>query len=374
VSKAVSREEVIAFQSRRRRQNAQAVPLPDLLHRLLTTPGPSGHEARAAEVWRAAAAEFAEVSTDAMGSAVARVPGRGEGPTVAIVGHIDEIGLVVTHVEDSGQVAFSTIGGYNPDVLIGQRVVLLVPGGDVPGVIQRRRVPPEELRDRKPARISDLHVDLGARDGDEARGLVRVGDVGVLVAEPLELANGRWASKAMDNRLGAYVTLEAARRLAEAGGAAGDVLAVATVQEEIGSYGARAGAWSLAPDLAIAVDITPASDVPGGNPREGGKVELGGGPVLDMGPTLNRPLIDLLLAVAAEQQIPVSFEVSTRLTHTDADEIHLSRAGVPTALVSVPLRYTHSPVELMQLSDVEQSISLLVETVRRIDSSTSLAR
>jgi endoglucanase len=367
-------EEVIAFQSRRRRQNAQAVPLPDLLQRLLTTPGPSGHEARVAEVWRAAASEFAEVSTDAMGAAVARVPGRGEGPTVAIVGHVDEIGIVVTHVEDSGQLAFAVIGGYDPDVLVGQRVLLLGTAGEVPGVIARRRRSPEELRDRNATRLSDLHVDIAARDGDDARALVGVGEVGVLVAQPLELANGRFAGKAMDNRVGAYVTLEAARRVAEAGGAAGEVLAVASVQEEIGSYGARANAHALGPDVAIAVDITPASDVPGGDPRAGGKVEIGGGPVLDRGPTLNRPLIDLILAVAAEREIAVSFEVSTRLTHTDADEIHLSRDGVPTALVSVPLRYTHTPVELMQLSDVEETIELIAETVLRIDSSTSFAR
>jgi putative aminopeptidase FrvX len=350
------------------------VPLPDLLHRLLTTSGPSGHEARVAEVWRAAAAEFAEVSTEAMGSVVARVPGRGDGPTVAIVGHVDEIGLVVTHVEDSGQVAFAVIGGYSPDVLIGQRVLLLGRDGEVPGVIARRRLPPEERRDRAPAKIPDLHVDIAALDGGDARARVRVGDTGVLVGEPVELANGRYAGKAMDNRIGAYVTLEVARRVAAAGGAAGDVLAVASVQEEIGSFGARASAYALAPDVAIAVDITPASDVPGGDHRESGKVELGGGPTLDCGPMLNRPLVDLLLAVAAEQGIAVSFEVSPRLTHTDADEVHLSRGGVPTALVSVPLRYTHSPVELVQLSDVEESITLIAETVLRINASTSFAR
>ena len=322
--------------------------LPDLLHRLLTTPGPSGHEGRVRAVWAEAAGAFAEVTSDAMGSAVARVPGKADGPTVALVGHIDEIGVLVTHVEDSGQVAFATVG-YSPDVLVGQRVLLLGRDGEVPGVIGRRRVPPEESRDRGATKLSDLHIDIAARDGADARARVRVGDAGVLASEPIELANGRYAGRAMDNRIGAYVVLEAARRIAEAGGAAGDLLAVASVQEEIGSFGARAGAFGLAPDVAIAVDITPASDVPGGDPRTSGKVELGGGPAIDRAPTMNPGLIELLLAVAEDEGIAVSFEISTRLTHTDADEIHLSRGGVPTALVSVPLRYTHSPVELVQL-------------------------
>ncbi len=349
------------------------MPLPELLNRLLTTPGSSGHEARVAAVWGEAASAFAEVTTDAMGSTVARVAGAGEGPTILLVGHVDEIGVLVTHVEDSGQVAFSTVG-YDPDVLIGQRVLLHGRYGEVPGVIARERVPPDEIRDRSPATISELHIDIGARDGDEARSRVKVGDAGVLAAEPLELANGRYAGKAMDNRVGAYVVLEAARRVAKAGGAAGDLLAVASVQEEIGSFGARASAYSLTPEVAIAVDITPASDVPGGDPRRSGKVELGGGPAIDRAPALNPRLVELLLAVAGDEGIAVSFEISARLTHSDADEIHLSRGGVPTALVSVPLRYTHSPIELVQLSDVEDAIRLVASTILRIDGTTSFVR
>jgi putative aminopeptidase FrvX len=348
----------------------EPVPLPDLLTRLLAAPGPSGHETRAAAVWREAAAEFAATETDAMGSVVARVPGRGDGPTVAIVGHVDEIGVIVTHVDDSGRVAFAVVGGYDPDVLVAQRVLLLGRDGDVPGVICRNyRTAAEKRDDDSGPRLADLDIDV-----DEARRLVEVGAVGVLVSAPVELANGRFAGKAMDNRVGAYVTLEAARRVAEAGGAAGDVLAVASVQEELGSYGSRASAFALRPDVALAVDITPASDVPGGDARRGGEVKLGGGPVLDRAPSLNPRLIELLLAVADERGIPVQFEVSTRLTHTDADELHLSRGGVPTALVSVPLRYTHTPVELVQLSDVEHAITLVAEAALTIDAGRAFSR
>jgi len=244
----------------------------------------------------------------------------------------------------------------------------------VPGVLARRRLKPSDLKDRAPVTVDDLHVDLGARDADEARALVRVGDPVVLAGEPLELASGRFASRAMDNRIGAYVVLEAARAVAAAGGAAGDVVAVASVQEEIGLYGARASAFGLEPAAALVVDITPSSDVPGGNPREAGKVELGAGPAIDRGPTLNPRLIELLIAVAREEGIDVCFEVSTRATHTDADEIHLSRAGVPTALVSVPLRYAHSSIETAQLSDVEAAVRLVAAAALRIDAQTSLAR
>lgn len=350
------------------------MPIPDLLRALLTTPGPSGHETPAADVWREAASAFAEVTTDAMGSSFARVRGRGEGPTVVLMGHVDEIGLAVTHVEDSGLLRFAVIGGYNPEVLVGQRVLVLHEGRQVPGVLARRRLRPSELKDRAPVKIEDLHLDLGARDADEARSLVRVGDPVVLVGEPLEFASGRFASRAMDNRIGAYVVLESARAVAEAGGAAGDVVAVASVQEEIGLYGARASAFGLEPGAAIVVDITPASDVPGGNPRDGGKVELGAGPAIDRGPTLNPRLVELLIAAAGEEGIDVCFEVSTRATHTDADEIHLARAGIPTGLVSVPLRYAHSSIETAQLSDVEDAVRLVAATALRIDAQTSFSR
>jgi endoglucanase len=350
------------------------VPLPDLLERLLTAPGPSGHEARATAVWREAAEAFAEVTVDPVGTAYARVAGRGEGPTVALVGHVDQIGVIVTHVESSGLLAFAFVGGIRADVMNGQRVLLLGRGGDVPGVIARSAVAAAEVPDRGPTKLSELHIDVGARDGDEARALVRPGDVGVFVGAPLELANARFAAGAMDNRIGAYVVLEAARRIAEAGRAPGDVVAVAATQEETLHAGAKAAAHSLDPDVAIAVDITPCSDVPGGDPRRGGEVRLGGGPALDLAPAMNRALNDVLAETAEREGIALQYEVSTRLTMTDADEFHSSGPGRPTALVSVPLRYTHSPVETAQLSDVEDAIRLIVATVLRLDSGVSLAR
>nr|MDQ3823488.1 M42 family peptidase [Actinomycetota bacterium] len=191
--------------------------VPELLQRLLTAPGPSGYEAQATAVWREAASGFATVTSDVMGSSVARVAGTGGGPLAVCVGHIDEIGLMVTHVTDEGFVRFRPVGGWHPEVLRAQRVEILTRDGAVPAVVGRkwtRRPRPGE--EPKRTELDDLHLDIGARDKQEALSLVRVGDVAVVAGEPLELPNGRLVSRSLDNRLGAWVALEAARLVAEA--------------------------------------------------------------------------------------------------------------------------------------------------------------
>jgi endoglucanase len=206
------------------------VSLPPLLRSLLTAPGPSGYEAAPAAVWREAAAAFAEVGSDTLGSSVARVPGAGDAPSVALVGHIDEIGLIVTHIDDEGFVYFRGVGGWSAEVLRGQRLELLTRDGTIPGVVERKRRKPEKRGEQQPTELDELHIDVGAKDGAEARRLVRLGDVAVIAGDPLELPNGRVASRSLDNRLGAYIALEAARLAAEVGGPPGDVTAVAAVQ------------------------------------------------------------------------------------------------------------------------------------------------
>ena len=348
--------------------------IPDLLRDLLLARGPSGHEGPAAQVWRDAASAFAEVHSDTLGTSFARV-GPGEGaPTLAIVGHIDEIGIAITNIEESGLLSFSTIGGFSPDVFTGQRLVIAGREGDVPGVIGRRIIPPEKRSERGKVELTDLHIDIGASNREDAARLVRAGDAGVWVGEPFELPNDRFVSKSMDNRLGAYVALEAARRVAEAGDAQVDVVGVAAVQEELGYYGARTAAFSLDPDVAIAIDVTYATDVPGGNPRTSGRIDLGSGAAIGRGPIMHTGVADMLATVAEEDGIPHTFEVLTNRTHTDADAVHISRAGVPTGLVSVPLRYMHSPVELGSLDDLEAVIALVVAFARRLTRETSFLR
>src|SRR5438477_2467243 len=263
------------------------MPLPELLEHLLTTPGPSGQERAVAAVWREAAAPVGEVSSDVLGSSWVRVLGTGGGPSLAVVGHIDEIGVVVTHLGDDGLAAVRPVGGFNPAVMVGQRVDVLTRNGPLPGVVvarvhKQRRGRGEE---RKPVEYDDLFLDVGAKDGDELRSLVRPGDAAVWHGAPLVLHGSRVASRAFDNRIGCYVALEVARRVAEKGGAKGDVIAVAAVQEEVGDFaGSRTTAFATEPDIALAVDVTHATDVRGGDPEDEGKVVLGEGPTIQRGP------------------------------------------------------------------------------------------
>jgi putative aminopeptidase FrvX len=362
----------------RRRARADA-GVPQVLRDLLSARGPSGYETAPARVWRDAAGEFAQVSTDVVGTSLALVApkhGYDESPRrLLIVGHIDEIGLIVTHIDDSGYLWFSAVGGWDAQILVGQRVVLDTREGPVPGVVGKK--PIHLLRDeerKKVADIRDLHIDIGARDAEQARKLVRIGDVAVIDAQPLELPNGRLAARALDNRLGAFVALEAARLVAAAGGAQWELAAVAAAQEEITFGGSRTSAFALEPDAAIVVDVTHATDAPGIDVKEAGKHELGSGPVITRGSTLNNALFELLFEAGEAEKIPFTVEASARATGTDADAVHISRAGVPTGLVSIPIRYMHSPVELVQLEDVHSSARLIAAAVMRLTREMSFAR
>jgi putative aminopeptidase FrvX len=365
---------LIRSQGKRACFNAQPVAAPELLRALLTAPGPSGHEEGPARIWRQAASEFSEVTSDTLGTSFARVRATEGAPTLAIVGHIDEIGIAVTNIEESGLLSFTTIGGISPEMLMGQRFELLTQTGSVTGAVSRKRIQPEQLRDRPRLELSDLHLDIGAKDREDAEKLVRVGDAGVWNGAPVELPNGRLLSRSLDNRLGAYIALESARRIAEAGEAKIDVVAVAAVQEEIGLYGARAAAYGLDPQVAIAIDVTPATDYPGGDARRAGKIELGMGAMIARGPTMNKQIVDLLAQAAEEEGIAHAYEVYSRTTSTDADEIHLTRAGIPTGLVSIPTRYLHSPNELCDLEDVEAIIRLIAAFAKRLAPDESFIR
>jgi putative aminopeptidase FrvX len=349
--------------------------IPDVLRTLLTTPGAPGQERAAVAVWRAAAEEFASVSVDPMGTPIARVDGRSEHPLLAVVGHIDEIAVLVSHVTQEGYLKVVSSGGWDPQILVGQRVQVLSKDGPVPGVCGRKPIHLLESEERKKAvELKGLHVDIGAKDRDEALGLVRAGDPIVVATEPVELPNGRVASRALDNRLGVYVALEVARRVAEAGGGAGPVAGVAAVQEEIGAHGARAVGFGLEPDVAIVVDVTHATDAPGVEPGELGEHGLGDGAVLTRGAIVSARVNELLDEAAEAEGIALTTEVAGRGTHTDADSIHLSRTGVPTAVLSIPLRYMHSPVELVEMADVEAVIALITAFALRLGADTSLAR
>ncbi len=349
--------------------------IPPVLHSLLTAHGPSGYETAPAAVFRDASAAFAEVTTDVMGSVWARVPGTGGAPTLAVVGHIDEIGLIVTHIDDQGFLRFSGVGGWDSQILVGQRVSVSTREGALPGVIGRKPIHLLKDDDRKKvARLEELHIDIGAKDGDEARGLVRIGDVAVIDADPVELPNDRAIARSMDNRLGCFVAYETARLVHEAGGAPGDVVGVAAVQEETTFGGSTTTAYALRPDVAIVVDVTHATDAPGIDVNELGAHPFGSGPVLERGSNLNPRVFELLYAAAEAEAIEVTIQASGRHTGTDADAIHLSRAGVPTASIGIPLRYMHSPVEMVALDDVAACARLIAAFAARLTAETSFAR
>jgi putative aminopeptidase FrvX len=351
------------------------MPIPPVLRSLLTATGPSGYETAPAGVWREAASAFGEVTADVMGSSWARVKGTAGGPTLAIVGHIDEIGLIVTHIDDDGFLRFTGVGGWDPQILVGQRVELATRDGVVPGVIGKKPIHllKEEER-KKVAELKELHIDIGARDGDEARGMVRIGDVAVIEGDPVEMPNERAVSRSMDNRLGCYVAYEAARLVAEAGGALGDVVAVAAVQEETTFGGATTTAYSLRPDLAIIVDVTHATDAPGIDINELGSHPFGSGPVIERGSNLNPRVFELLHETAEAEGISFTVAASGRHTGTDADAMHLSRGGVPCGLIGLPLRYMHSPVEMVDLRDVDAAARLIAAAAQRLAADATFAR
>ena len=344
------------------------------LKTLLDTPGPSAFEAPPARVWRAEAERFAdEVTLDVSGNSFATV-NPGGSPRVMLAGHIDEIGVMVTYIDDMGYLSFDTIGGWDPQVFVGQRVLLLGRGGVVPGVVGKRAIHLMEKEEReKVSKVEDLWIDIGATSRVEAAARVRIGDPGVLAAGVQEFPNGRLVSRSLDNRIGAYVVLEAVRLLAaDRAGLAASVTAVATTREEIayGGGGARASATRLEPDVAIVVDVTHATDYPGIDKRKHGDYALGGGPVLSRGAAGSALVFERLAETAERVGIPYTIEAASRDTHTDAEAIFNAHRGVATALVSVPNRYMHSPNEMVALADLEQTARLLAAFARALAADT----
>jgi len=353
--------------------------VPRVLLDLLDARGPSGYESAPAQVWREAASAFAEVSTDVIGTPLALLAPRhgyeSGARRLLVMGHIDEIGLIVTHIDDEGYLWFRAVGGWDAQILVGQRVVLDTAEGPMTGVVGKKPIHLLREEDRKKvADIREMHIDIGARDGEQARERVRIGDVAVIDAAPAALPNGRLTSRALDNRLGSFVALEAARLVAEAGGAQWGLAAVAAAQEETTFGGSRTSAFALEPDAAIVVDVTHATDAPGIDVKEAGKHELGSGPVISRGSNLNHRLFELLYETAEAEGIPFTVEASARATGTDADAVHISRGGVATGLVSIPIRYMHSPVELVQLDDVHACARLIAAFALRLDPETSFVR
>ncbi len=340
-----------------------------LFARLLDAAGPSGFERAPARLWREAASFADEVRADVSGNSFATVHpagGAGDGPRLMFAGHIDEIGVMLVHVDEEGFCWFDPIGGWDPQVFVGQRVTLLGRDGPVAGVIGKQAIHTMDQAARdKLSKPHDLWIDIGAKDRAEALARVSVGTAGVLGSTLTRLPNDRVVSRSLDNRVGAFVVLEALRQLA-ADRPRVPVTAVATTQEEIAytGGGARTSATALEAAAAIVVDVTHATDSPCIEKKRHGDVKLGSGAVITRGAAVNPVVFERLVAAAEAEGIPHVVQGAARHTGTDADAIFTAHRGVATGLVSVPLRYMHSPNELVQLDDVLAAANLLAAFAR----------
>lgn len=335
---------------------------------ILETPSPSGYEQPVQDIVRKYAGEFAdEVKTDLHGNVIAAC--NPEAPIrVMFAGHADQIGLLVTHINDNGFIYTNTIGGWDPQQLIGQRMTIYAESGPIPAVIARKAIHLLDQEERKQVvKTKDLWLDIGASSKEEAAEFVSIGDPVTLELDYQEMRNHLANSPGMDNKTGLWVCFEALRRAKQKGLNVG-LFAVATVQEEIGLRGARTSAYGVDPHVGVAVDVTHATDCPTIDKTQEGDIKLGGGPVVYRGPNMNPEVVARLRNASEESDIPIQLAAIGKGTGTDANAIQLSRAGVATGLVSVPNRYMHSAVEMISLKDIDAGADLLAAFALRIQS------
>ncbi len=337
--------------------------VPPFLAELLRARSPSGYETEAQAVFdrhvKPAADTYAK---DALGNRIATLNPAGD-PVLMLAGHMDELGLIITYINKDGFIYFDTIGGHDLSVISGRRVLIQTAHGSVKGVTGKRAIHLMDDEDRKKVpKKHEIWIDIGAQSKKEALERVAIGDVATY-DQDLELIHGSiGAARAFDNKVGAYIVGETLIRLSrEKKMPAARIVSVATAQEEIGVRGATTSAYSVNPHLAIAVDVGHATDHPDCDNRKFGETKLGGGPILCRGANINPKIFERLLKAAKKLKIPYQLEADPRPTGTDARALQMGRGGVATGLVSVPLRYMHTPSEVVDLEDVERCVQLLVE-------------
>ena len=338
------------------------------LYELLNTPSPTGFEVKGQRVWANRCREFAEsVDSDSYGNAWATINGSEGAPTVMIEAHADEIGFMVKYINDDGYLRVDRIGGSDWATARGRRLCLYGDKGEVLGIIGNTAI---HIRDRKDGEkapeVHELYVDIGAKDANDVEEMgIRVGHPGVYADCAVPFGKNGIVGRALDNRIGGFIISEVARRLSSEKPTA-TCIALNAVQEEIGGYGATMASYALKPDICLVLDVTHATDSPDIKHAQHGKVTLGGGPSVTHG-TANHPLIvDRIIELAKTNDIPLQHEASSRFTGTDTDSIYHQRGGIPSALVSLPLRYMHSIVEMADFDDVNYVIDLMTAFVRSV--------
>jgi len=336
------------------------------LKRLVDTPGPSGYEQPVQRVFREEVSRHAdEVRTDVMGSVIAELNPSGR-PRILLAAHADEIGFQVRYISDEGMLYFGAIGGHDAIVTVGQRVWVHTASGPVLGVLGRKATHLLEHEERtKVPKLDDLWIDIGATDRTDAESVVSIGDCVTYAQDMQPLRGSLHTARSFDNKMGCWVVAEALRLLKDRPlGAA--VFAVANVQEEVGLRGARTSTFGVDPLIGIATDVGHAMDFPGADKKKVGDIRLGRGPVVARGSHISPKVFEALVAAARDEAIPHQIEAIPGNTGTEASAIQLTRAGIATGLVSVPLRYMHTPSEIMDLNDVEQAARLLAAFCARV--------
>jgi tetrahedral aminopeptidase len=332
----------------------------DFFKTILETPSPSGYESDLQQIVRDYVADFADdVRTDLHGNVI--VVKNPESPLrLMFAGHCDQIGLIVQHIDENGFLYIQPIGGWDPEMLIGQRMTVWSHSGPVFGVIARKPIHllTEDERKQVP-KMKDLWLDIGAANVEEATKAVRIGDAVTVELGFHTMRNNMAVSPAMDDKAGCWVVIEAMRRACQSKKLKCGLYAVSTVQEELGLRGARTSAFGIDPQIGVAVDVTHATDCPTIEKKEEGDVRLGRGPVIHRGPNMNHKLVERLIQTADENQIAYQLAASAKATGTDANAIQINRAGVATGLISIPNRYMHSPVEMISLDDIDRAADLL---------------
>jgi len=343
----------------------------EFLKQLVTTPSPSGFEEELQALCKDYIADHVdEVYKDVHGNQYHVKNPKGK-LRIMLAGHVDEIALMVNHIDDKGFISFVPIGGVDPSVLDGQRVVVHGAQGAVAGVIGRRAIHLTDPEDRgKPLKMHEMWVDIAAKDKADAEKVAAVGDPITIDQGFLELRNDNVVARGMDDRIGAFVVLEAMRLLSKRKVSCA-VYCVTTVQEEVGLRGATTSAYGCNPHAGVAVDVSHATDHPNCDNKRYGAFSLGEGPILSKGANINPVVAKMLTDTARKKKIPIQMEAAPRGTGTDANAMQLSRGGVATGLLSIPNRYMHSPVEVVNLKDVQHASTLLAEWIAGVKSTQS---
>jgi len=336
-----------------------------LLTDLVQAPSPSGFEEPVQKVVRKEMEKFAdEVKTDVHGNVMGIKNAQGK-PRLMLAGHCDEIGFTVKYIDQKGFIFFSSLGGVDAHITPGKRVQIHTHKGPVLGVIGRKAIHMLKEEERKKVvELSQQWIDIGVKDKKEAEKMVSIGDP-ITFWEGLERLTGELVvSRGFDDKVGTFVICEVLRRISDKPLRAA-VFAVSTVQEEIGLRGARTAAYAINPQVGIAIDVDLATDHPDVDKKREGEILLGKGVVLSRAPSVNPKLGKMLIEIAQKKGIPYQLAAISRGS-TDANVIQLSRAGVATAVMSVPVRYIHTPVEVLSLKDLEAAVKLLSAFVLEI--------